>query len=477
MPARKIAAPTVPAPIQAGLQRLRDELKVPAGFPADVTAAAEEAAAKGPRPADRADRTDIELVTIDPEGSMDLDQAVHIAKNGAGYTVHYAIADVAAWVDPGGPIDAEAHRRGQTFYAPDARATLHPPALSEAAASLLADGHPRPALLWTIELDADGVQTSARVERSLVTSRARLSYTEVQADLDAGTATDSLHLLEIVGRLRQTLEAQRGGVSLETPEQEITADGDDWRLEFRASLPVEGWNAQISLLTGAAAAEMMIAGKVGILRTLPPAEQWGIDKLRHTAKGLHIPWPGAMSYPDFIRTLDPTKPTHQAMMNASTVLFRGAAYTAFDGSLPTGNLVHGALAMHYAHATAPLRRLVDRYVGETCVALSSGVEVPQWVRAELPGLPALMADSDARAKKYERGIVDLLEALVLSNRVGQTFTGTVVEVDRDGTDGKVVIADPAVEARVTGRVRLGDEVTVTLVSADTTAGTVQFGVA
>ncbi len=476
MPARHIAAPTVPAPIQAGLQRLRDTLQVPADFPADVTAAA-QVAAKGPRPADRADRTDIELVTIDPEGSMDLDQAVHVAKNGAGYTVHYAIADVAAWVDPGGPIDAEAHRRGQTFYAPDARAMLHPPALSESAASLLADGHPRPALLWTIELDADGAQTSARVERSLVASRARLSYTEVQADLDAGTATDSLHLLEIVGRLRQTLEAQRGGVSLETPEQEITADGDDWRLEFRASLPIEGWNAQISLLTGAAAAEMMIAGKVGILRTLPPAEQWGIDKLRHTAKGLHIPWPGALSYPDFIRTLDPTKPTHQAMMNASTVLFRGAAYTAFDGSLPSGNLVHGALAMRYAHATAPLRRLVDRYVGETCVALSSGTEVPQWVRAELPGLPALMADSDARAKKYERGIVDLLEALVLSNRVGQTFTGTVVEVDRDGTDGKVVIADPAVEARVTGRVQLGAEVSVTLVSADTTAGTVQFAVA
>lgn len=476
MPARHIAVPVVPAQIQAGLQRLRDALAVPAEFPPDVLAEAEQAA-KAPRPADRADRTDIELVTIDPEGSMDLDQAVHIAKNGAGYTVHYAIADVAAWVEPGGPIDAEAHRRGQTFYAPDQRATLHPPALSESAASLLADGHPRPALLWTIELDADGSQTSARVERSLVTSRARLSYNEVQHDLDAGTATDSLHLLEIVGRLRQVLEAARGGVSLDTPEQEITADGDDWRLEFRAALPVEGWNAQISLLTGAAAAEMMIAGKVGILRTLPPAEQWGIDKLRHAAKGLHIPWPSSMSYPEFIRTLKPTVPAHLAMMNASTVLFRGAAYTPFDGALPTTNLVHGALAMRYAHATAPLRRLVDRYVGETCVALSAGVAVPDWVRSELPGLPKVMAESDQRAKKYERGVVDLLEALVLSTRIGQTFTGTVVEIDRDGTDGVLILTDPAVEARVTGSVKLGEEITVRLVAADTTAGTVQFAVA
>lgn len=463
----------VPAPIAASLQRLRDELKVPAVFPSDVLTAA-EAAAAGPRPGERADRTDIELVTIDPEGAMDLDQAVHIAKNKAGYTVHYAIADVAAWVEPGGPIDAEAHRRGQTFYAPDQRAALHPPALSESAASLLDDGRSRPALLWTIELDADGIQSSARVERAWVTSRARLSYRKVQHDLDAGLATDSLHLLEIVGRLRQAIEADRGGVSLDTPEQEITAVGDDWRLEYRAALPVEGWNAQISLLTGAAAAQMMIAGKVGILRTLPPAEQWGIDKLRHTAKALRISWPGSMSYPAFIRSLNPALPAHLAMMTASTVLFRGAAYTAFDGSLPTGNLVHGALAMHYTHATAPLRRLVDRYVSETCVALSSGAEVPDWVLAELPGLPAVMADSDARAKKYERGVVDLLEALVLSGSVGQTFPATVVEVSRDG--GVVVLREPAVETRVQGQVDLGDEISVRLDSADLETGAVRFSV-
>ncbi len=475
MPSAHIA-PAAPAQLQPGLRHLRETLEVPDGFPPDVVAAA-EAAARAPAPAERVDRTDIELVTIDPEGSMDLDQAVHVAKNGAGYTVHYAISDVAAWVVPGSPVDTEAHRRGQTFYAPDHRAALHPPALSEAAASLLADGRPRPALLWTVELDAEGQQTSATVERSLVTSRARLSYAEVQHDLDAGEASDSLHLLEIVGRLRQAIEAERGGVSLETPEQEIAAHGDDWRLEYRAALPVEGWNAQISLLVGAAAAEIMTAGMVGILRTLPPAEQWGIDKLRHTAKGLHIAWPGDVSYPDFVRSLDPTKPTHLAMLNACTVLFRGAGYTSFDGSLPDTNLVHGALAMRYAHATAPLRRLVDRYVGETCLALCGDTQVPEWVRRDLPELPSLMAASDARAKKYERGIIDLLEALVLSTRVGQTFTGTVVEIDKDGTDGAILLEDPAVEARVRGKVELGEEATVTLISADVATGTVKFDIA
>src|ERR1035437_5294730 len=155
MPSRHIAAPVVPALIQPGLKRLRSELEVPEGFPPEVLAAA-EVAAKAPSAADRVDRTDLELVTIDPEGSMDLDQAVHIAKNGCGYLVHYTIAEVGPWVAPGGAVDAETHRRGQTFYAPDQRAALHPPALSASAASLLADGKPRPALLWPVPPAAAG---------------------------------------------------------------------------------------------------------------------------------------------------------------------------------------------------------------------------------------------------------------------------------------------------------------------------------
>lgn len=474
MPARKIVAEVgVPAAIAPGLARLCERLAIPEAFPADALAAA-DASAADPKPLPALDRTDIELVTIDPPGSMDLDQALHIERSGSGYTVHYAIADVAAWVTPGDAVDAEAHRRGQTFYAPDQRAALHPPRLSEDAASLLADGHARPAMLWTIELDHDGVQTSARVERAAVRSRARLTYDEVQRDLDDGSAPDSLMLLEVVGRLREQVEVDRGGVSLNIPEQEIEAVGDQWRLKYRANLPVEGWNAQISLLTGAAAAQIMIEGEVGVLRTLPPADQFAIDRLRHTAKGLKIRWPGTISYPDFVRSLDTSKPAHQAMVQACTMLFRGAGYLAFDGQVPAENLLHGALAMEYAHTTAPLRRLVDRYVLETCCALTAGQEVPDWVRAELPGLPETMKESDARAKAYERGIVDLLEALVLQPRVGETFPAVVVTLDRDGTDGIVVIADPAVEARAEGRLELGTEVKVRLVEADPALGKVRF---
>lgn len=477
MPARQITIPRdIPAGLVDGLRRLRAELDVPAEFPDKVLRAAEHAADKGP-PVDRVqqDLTQVDFVTIDPPGSMDLDQALFIERVGQGYRVWYAIADVAAWVQPGAPIDDEAHRRGQTFYAPNQRIPLHPPALSERAASLLADGAARPALVWQIALDADGHQQSATVAPALVRNRQKLTYAEVQADLDAGTASESLQLLREVGLKRETIEAERGGVSLSIPEQEVHTDGADWTLEFRSPLLVEGWNAQISLLTGMAAAAMMLDGEVGILRTLPSAEQYSTDRLRHVAKGLKIAWPGSVSYPDFIRNLDPTEPSHQAMMNAATLLFRGAGYTVITPGKDNSDLVHGAIAANYAHTTAPLRRLVDRYVGEVCVNLCAGTPVPTWVRDALPDLPDEMTKSDRRANKFERGVVDLVEALVLSGRVGEIFTGTVVDLDERDGDGVVLLTEPAVEGPIRGKgLELGTDVEAKLTRVDVKRGRVRF---
>ena len=99
-------------------------MDLPDAFPPGVEAAAAEAAAHPRLPA--LDRTDLPLVTIDPPGAMDLDQALHVARDGDGFVVHYAIADVAAFVRAGDPIDLEAHRRGQTLYGAASNIPLHP---------------------------------------------------------------------------------------------------------------------------------------------------------------------------------------------------------------------------------------------------------------------------------------------------------------------------------------------------------------
>src|SRR4051812_49700742 len=101
---------------------IRAQLQVPEAFPPEVLAAADAAAQAGP--AALADLTDVPFVTVDPPGSTDLDQALHLRRSGEGYHLDYAIADVPAFVAPDGPVDVEARRRGQTLYAPDRRIPL-----------------------------------------------------------------------------------------------------------------------------------------------------------------------------------------------------------------------------------------------------------------------------------------------------------------------------------------------------------------
>jgi exoribonuclease R len=278
----------------------------------------------------------------------------------------------------------------------------------------------------------------------------------------------------VVGKLLEFRERERGGVSLPLPEQEIVPTDDGWRLEFRAPLPVEGWNAQISLLTGMAAADIMLYGQLGVLRRLPPADAGSLRKLRATAKALGIAWPAELDYPEFVRSLDPSEPAHAATLNACTMLFRGAGYLAFDGEMPA-EAEHSALATDYAHCTAPLRRLVDRYVGEICLAMCAGTPVPGWVVEALPALPQEMAGAERRAKKYERSILDLVEVVLLAARVGEVFRATVVEVDDDRRHGTVVLEEPAVEAKVSGEaLPLGRQLQVRLVTADLERGAVAF---
>ncbi|HET9871634.1 MAG TPA: RNB domain-containing ribonuclease [Propionibacteriaceae bacterium] len=472
MPARKVGLPgKVPRALHEGLAAVRAELAVTDRFPDDVIRAAEHAAAQPRWPG--LDRTDLELVTIDPPGARDLDQALHITRNGSQLVVSYAVADVGAFVSPRDPVDLESHRRGQTLYAPDHRTPLHPPALSEEAASLLPE-QIRPALLWTLVVDDHAKLIDARVERARVRSRAQLTYEQAQVAIDRGSAPKTLLLLKELGLQREQRERDRGGVSLQIPQQQINTDDGSWRLEFRSPLPVEGWNAQISLLTGMAAADMMIYGQVGILRTLPPADNSSLRKLHQTAKALRIQWPAELDYPEFVRSLDPARAAHAAMLNACTTLFRGAGYLAFNGGIPA-DAQHAALASEYAHVTAPLRRLVDRYTGEICLALCADQPVPEWVLIALEALPAEMARSEQRAKSYERAIFNLLEAFLLQDRVGEIFTGTVIEVGKDKTEGSVVIADPAVEAKIIGtELPLGRQAQVRLKSADPRAGSVQF---
>ncbi len=469
MPSLRVVAPAALLDLDA----VRRELEVPGEFSAAALTQAQQSADHPRLP--ELDRTDLPMVTIDPPGSRDLDQALHLARTDSGYRVSYAIADVAAFVTPGGVLDDELTARGVTLYAPDKRIPLHPPVLGEDAASLLPD-QVRPALLWQLDLDATGELTGTDVRRALVRSRQRLDYAGVQAALDAGTAEPMLTLLEEIGVLRQARARERGAVDLPTPEQEVVLDADGRpSLELRAQLPCEAWNAQLSLLTGIAAAGLMLRAGVGLLRTLPPAEPEAVQALRRSALALGVAWPDGSSYGDVVSALDPTVATHAALLTLATRLLRGAGYTAFDGAPPEQPL-HSGVAAAYAHCTAPLRRLADRHVGEVCLAAAAGTPVPSWARQTLPGLPEVMARTTRRAAALERAVVDGAEAAVLSSRVGERFDAVVVDSGR--TAGLVQLLEPAVRARCEGAdLPLGQPVQVVLVRADLQARVVLFRLA
>ena len=456
--------------LAATLRKIRADMELPESFPPEVEA---EAAAIVEQPElPELDQTAIPFVTIDPEGSTDLDQALQLERAGDGYLVRYAIADVPAFVRAGGRIDAEARERGQTLYAPDGRIPLHPTVISEHAASLL-EGQVRGAYVWAFTLDAAGNVVSTALERARILSQHQYTYADVQNQLDDGTANLSLQLLKEVGSLRSALERERGGASLNRPDEEVEFADGRYELVRRSPLPVEEWNAQISLMTGMAAAQIMLDGSIGILRTMPPPQDDTIEHFRTQVAALGCPWPAGQPYGEYLRGLDRSTASGLAAIHAAATLFRGAGYTAFDGELPE-NTTQAAVAAPYAHATAPLRRLVDRFVLVTCEALVAGRPVPDWVREALPTLPKIMGRSDGVASRLEHASVDAIEAALLSNRVGQTFDAVVISVKESG--GVVQLTDPVVTAAIEGTVVAGETVHATLVTADIESGTTLFRV-
>jgi len=262
-----------------GLAAIRAQYRVPPAFPDEVQAAAEAAARRAPTA--HADWTERPFVTLDPAGATDLDQAFAIEPAGADFLLHYAIADVAWFVDDGGEIDREAWTRGVTTYLPDGKAGLYPPVLSEGAASLLPDG-PRPAVVFTTRIAPDGGAVLAGVQRAVIRSRAKLAYeTAAEDDLPPGLA-------EIARRVAAA-EDHRGAARVDPPEQEVERDGSGrFELRFRPLLASEKRNAALSLATNMAVADLLQAHCTGLFRVMAVPDAHAEARLRLTARAFGI---------------------------------------------------------------------------------------------------------------------------------------------------------------------------------------------
>ncbi len=446
--------------LDSGLADIRQQFHVPAGFPDEVMAASAEATRRPP--GEHSDLTGWPFVTLDPAGSTDLDQAFHLERVGGDIVLHYAIADVAWFVDEGGALDREAWERGATLYLPDGKAALYPPALAEGAASLLPDG-PRPAVVFHVRIDAAGEARLDGATRAVILSRAKLAYESVSpADLP-------IEFDELSRRIAAAEDA-RGAARIDPPEQVVEKDDGGYRLAFRPRLASEKANAAMSLACNLAVAQAMLAAGTGLFRVMSEPDERAVRRLRHTAHAFGLSWPADQSLGAFARTIDADDPRHAAFMMAVRRAGGGADYVVHE---PGVTPWHSAMAATYAHATAPLRRLGDRYTVQTALAVANGRSVPDHVAEAQSRLPDVMDRADGRSANIERAVVDLAEAVMLQGREGTVFSAEVVDDDEEAT--RIQLREVAVVARIKARgVQPGDELMVKLLKADPGERLVQF---
>lgn len=193
----------------------------------------------------------------------------------------------------------------------------------------------------------------------------------------------------------------------------------------------------------------------------PPSER-DLETLRNIARALGLVWPGNATFAQFERTVDPGT-TAGATFQLAVRRFTGRAeYLPY---MPGHTPWHAALGATYTHATAPMRRLADRYILEAALEIANGRTVSEECVAAFERLPAAMAVADSREGAVERAIIDLAETSLLIGREGEDFTATVTELDERGA--RIQLRDLPVLARVDAhRVGVGQELQVRLRSAD-----------
>ncbi len=481
---------------------------LPNRFPPDIDA--ELATLKKPTARGREDLRKIPLITIDPADAKDHDDAVWAAPdddpaNKGGFVVIVAIADVAHYVRPGGAIDREALKRGNSVYFPDQVVPMLPEALSNDLCSLK-EGEDRACLAVRMVFDRHGHKKGHRFTRGLMRSAAKLTYQEAQAAIDGNPGERAAPLLDQVlkplwAAYRALGEARdkRGPLDLDLPERKIILDdmGRVARLVTPERLDAHRLIEEFMIQANVSAAETLEAAKSPLLYRIHDAPSE--EKLNALAEFLatiriDMPKSGLIKPEQFNRILARVGDTEFNEL-VNEVILRSQAQAEYSAR----NLGHFGLNLRrYAHFTSPIRRYADLIVHRGLIrALKLG---PGGLTdAEIAALDETaehISRAERRAMSAERETVDRLIAIHLAGRIGAQFTGRISGVTRSGLFVKLAEtgADGFIPASTIGQdfyfyneaahamtgertgetFRLGDTVEVQLVEAHPLAGALRF---
>ncbi|WP_226689257.1 ribonuclease R [Ruegeria arenilitoris] len=433
---------------------------IPDDFPDKVIAEADRAKPVGLK--GREDLRDMPLLTIDPSDARDHDDACYAhadedPKNPGGHVIWVAIADVAAYVQPGTALDREARKRGNSSYFPDRVVPMLPDRLSGDLCSLH-EGVPRACIAVRMQIDADGNKIEHRFVRGLMRSAASLHYAEVQDAIDGNPNDRTGPLLETVLKplyaayaALKKARAERQPLELDLPERKIVLSdaGEVTSVAFRDRLDAHKLIEEFMILANVAAAETLIAKRRPLLFRVheePAPEK--LESLRETAQaaGLNLAKGQVLQTRHLNALLNAAAGTEDAeLINLSTLRSMAQAYYNPE------NFGHFGLALrNYAHFTSPIRRYSDLIVHRALITAhgwgDDGLTEDEIARLEETATH--ISDTERRSMMAERDTTDRYLAAYLSERVGNEFSGRIsgiarfgafVKMDETGADGLVPV--------------------------------------
>jgi len=437
----------------------------------------------------RKDLRELHFVTIDGETARDFDDAVFCRREGKGFRLWVAIADVSHYVRHGDALDVEARERGTSVYFPRRVIPMLPEKLSNGLCSLNPQAD-RLAMACEMEITPGGEVSGYKFYPALIRSHARLTYTEAWERLSNKTAKEHLVVLYEVFKLLLGQRERRGAIDFETVETRMLFDA---RGKIEKIVP-EPRNDAHRLIEECMLAANVCAGNFVAehahpvlyrVHDVPSAEKVSALRAFLAEIGLQLPGGEIPRPADYAQLLQRIRKRPDFAL-LQTILLRSLKQAVYSPN----NAGHFGLAFDaYVHFTSPIRRYPDLLVHRAIKAIlarkrydggSSGVD---W-----EALGRHCSETERRADDASRDVENWLKCYYMRDHVGGTFSGTItgvvpfglfVTLDDYFVDGLVHISELGRDYfqyddarhmllgdRTGMRYRLADRMTVKLVRVD-----------
>lgn len=435
---------------------------IPHVFPGEVVEEAKQAA-KLPLSEDkREDLRGVPIVAIDPADARDHDDAIWAEPDGeGGYRAIVAIADVSFYVRPGGALDKEARKRGNSVYFPDQVVPMLPEVLSADVCSLKQDVD-RAAMACHLRISSKGQITEWRFTRAIVRLARNVAYEDAQAAIDSGDAPEFLTHLWGAWKLLHEARTARDPLELDLPERQVRLNdkGQIEEIAVRERLDAHRVVEDFMIAANVAAAKALEAKTAPVVYRIhePPSREKLISLREYMAtQGRKIALGQVITPGLFNRLLkDVTDEAEKALVMEAVLRSQTQAYYG------PANAGHFGLSLgSYAHFTSPIRRYADLLVHRALVdaykleqprpdgGLPAGTGLADRDRDSLQAISDAISQTERRAMEAERDTIDRYVAAWLSGRVGETFDtritgvqgfGFFATIEKLGGDGLVPVS-------------------------------------